>query len=110
MSDVLLTIRLPAELAEQAKAANLEIETFIVDSLRRELAGSGIETAPPEVARGPKRMPTMEEVLADIAESKRRLESGEVIPRVWGEFAGEIWMSDDFDDELPDEEWGDLFL
>ena len=35
MSDVLLTIRLPEELAAKAKAANVEIESFLIDSLAR---------------------------------------------------------------------------
>ena len=107
MSDVLLTIRLPEELAAKAKAANVEIESFLIDSLARKFRDdvtSSIRSHP----RNP--MPTREEVEAEILKSEKRFASGEASQRVLGLHTGHIWMSDDFDDELPDEEWGDLFV
>jgi hypothetical protein len=42
-----------------------------------------------------------------LTESLQALREGK---RILGLSQGQVWMSDDFDDPLPDEEWGDLFL
>lgn len=53
--------------------------------------------------------PTRREVEIALRESLTYVASGEHPLRRLGRFKGQIWMSDNFDDELPDEEWGDLF-
>jgi hypothetical protein len=94
MSDVLLTIRLPEELAEKAKAANVEIESFLIDSLERKLN-----------PHSPNRMPTKEDVELEIRKSEERVISGLYPLRTLGLNKGAGWMSDDFDEPLPDEFW-----
>jgi hypothetical protein len=53
--------------------------------------------------------PTRREVEIAIRETLERNASGNYPMRRFGRHKGQIWMSDNFDDELPDEEWGDLF-
>ena len=43
------------------------------------------------------------EPLARVTPVAKSVQTG---PRVFGLGAGKTWMSDDFDDELPDEFWG----
>ena len=102
MSDVLFTIRLPEELAAKAKAANVEIEAFLIDSLERKLAGAteGVDTQ-----QTTNRMPTRAEVEAEIRQSAKRVESGKYPMRTLGLNKGTVWVSHDFDDPLPDEFW-----
>ena len=54
-------------------------------------------------------MPSPEAIEAEIQASLQRVAAGEVGSRVLGLHAGATWISDDFDEELPDEFWGDLF-
>ena len=103
MSDVLLTIRLPEELVAKAKAANVEIGSFLIDSLTRRL---GVETAAVfELPPPANRMPTREEVEIEIQKSTERIASGNYPLRTLGLNKGTVWVSDDFDDPLPDEFW-----
>jgi hypothetical protein len=100
MSDVILTIRLPEALAEKAKAANLEIESVLIDALERKLREEVVATLPP-----PPRMPTREEVELEIRKSEERIASGLYPLRTFDLSKGTVWVSDDFDDPLPDEFW-----
>ena len=104
MSDLLLTIRVPEELVAQAKVAHVEIESFLIDSLARKL---GVPAAAPRVELPPpaNRMPTREEVEAEIQKSMERVASGKYPLRTLGLNKGTAWVSDDFDDPLPDEFW-----
>jgi hypothetical protein len=96
MSDVVFTIKLPEELAAKAKAANVEIQSFLIASLERKLYDE-------MAASTPNRMPTREEVEAEIRKSEVRIASGIYPLRTFGLNKGTTWMSDDFDDPLPDE-------
>jgi len=69
VSDVLITIRLPQELAAKAKAANVEIEPFLLDSLRHKLR----DDVDPVPLQPKNRMPTREEVEVEIRKSSERL-------------------------------------
>ncbi len=105
MSDILLTIHLPEALAAKAKAANLQLESFIIQSLERDLRNVQVAVqSDPEGAI----MPSAETIEAAIQASMRRVAVGEVPLRTLGLQAGTVWMSDDFDDPLPDAVWGDL--
>ena len=44
--------------------------------------------------------------LERLKEGLRLLHEGQPIPGLMG---GSVWMSEDFDNPLPDEAWGDLF-
>ncbi len=94
MSDILLTIRLPEELAEKAKAANVEIESFLIDSLERKLNNASLSD------RTPNRMPTKQEVEIEIRKSEERIASGQFPLRTFGLNKGTAWVSDDFDGSL----------
>src|SRR5437016_5200048 len=100
MSDKSLVVTLPEDLIERANAARLNMSALLEKAILTELAEqpSGLidqealvrQVVPPE----------------RLADSLRTLREGK---RILGLSSGEVWTADDFDDPLPDEEWGDLF-
>jgi post-segregation antitoxin (ccd killing protein) len=112
MSDKQVTIELPEELVNKAAAAQIDMRAVMEKALLLELA----QRQTKHVYNHEKLMPmTMEEkleylrqVLAPerLEQALRDLEDGTRTPGLW---EGQIWASDDFDDPLPDEFWGDLF-
>jgi len=114
MSDVILTIRVPQELVDQINATHFPIETFFIQSVQRELQRerafdlSKVWHNPPPVLTTPEKEAELAKLLSPerLPEALRLLREGKPI---LGLFAGKITMSDDFDAELPDEEWGNLF-
>src|SRR5690349_14859156 len=94
MSDKSLMLQLPEELIERAEAAHLDLRQVLLEALEQKL---------PRESDGIK--PSLEEVEAAIEASKKRIASGEADLRILGLDKGTVWMSDDFDDPLPDEFW-----
>lgn len=108
MSDKPITLELPEELLARATSAQIDLRGVLIEGLVHKL-----QTAPPEPV--PKREPFIhppefvEEMKAYLRDAEDRVAAGQVSGRVIGLHPGEGWMSDDFDDPLPDEFWGDLF-
>lgn len=94
MSDKSFTLVLPEELIERAQAAKLDLRQVLIEALEQKL--------PPQ-DEGIK--PSLEEIEAAIQASIQRIASGEADLRILGLHAGTTWVSDDFDDPLPDEFW-----
>ena len=94
MTDKSLVLALPEELLGRAQAAQLDLRQVLIEALEQKL---------PREDDGIK--PSLEEVEAAIQASMERIASDKAELRVLGLHAGEMWMSDDFDDPLPDEFW-----
>jgi post-segregation antitoxin (ccd killing protein) len=116
MNETEVTLSLPTELLERAKSAHVDMRQAVIEALENKVAHDAIPSRAEQHAileqlrhlkelPPPPPMPTREEIEAFIAESRLRLDSGEVEPRPLGYFSGQSRMSDDFDDELPDEFW-----
>lgn len=93
MSDKPLVLELPADLLDRAYTANLDLRQLLIDALQSKLSFQEDEILhilekrlPPEKVQA---------ALHDVRSGKRIL----------GLHADTIWISDDFDDELPDEFW-----
>ena len=104
MSDKALTISLPEELLTQVTAQRIDVQAVVEKALRlelEELSQSHNETLEQREA-------LLHQVLPQerIAEGVQALHAGK---RILGLSEGQVWVSEDFDDPLPDEEWGDLF-
>ncbi len=99
MSDKPLLLDIPEELLAQAQAAHVDMRRIVIEALENEVRRSPITDTSDEIK------PSLEEIEAAIAASMRRVASGEVELRVLGLNKGTIWVSDDFDDPLPDELW-----
>lgn len=104
MSDKLFVVELPEELLEQAQSAHVDVRQVLIDALHRE-----IDRLQPSTENGGvlavRPFPTAEEVEKAVQESLQRVASGDTPLRQIGYLQGQIWVSDDFDDELPDSFW-----
>lgn len=99
MTDKLLTVTLPEELIEQA-AAQLDMRELVEKAILAELAHQKSELF------------ELEMLLQQILPANRlgsALQSLHEGNRILGLSQGEITTSDDFDEPLPDADWGDLF-
>ena len=95
MSDKSLVLELPADLLDRAQAANLDLRQVLIEALEQKLPQSddGI-------------LPTLEEVEAALQKSMERIANADPSElRILGLHEGTGWVSDDFDDPLPDEFW-----
>ncbi len=97
MKDSTLTLDIPEELLERAKSAKVDVRQTLIEALERKVEQT--------LAKSPNRMPTREEIDAALEESTRRNLSGNYPLREYGYLKGQLWIADDFDDELPDEFW-----
>jgi hypothetical protein len=97
MKELSLTLAIPQDLLERANIAQVDIRQTVIEALERK-----VQDYHPTVHN---KMPTRAEIDAAVEEAQLQLESGEVQPRTWGYLKGQIWIADDFDDELPDEFW-----
>jgi uncharacterized membrane protein YccC len=132
MSDKPLTVEIPEELLTQVESAQLDVRQIMIEAFNREIKrlhlissqGSTLLARYPsdeaieqvvqdslkQVATQPDATddgirPTLEEIEAAIKASQQRLASPDAPRRTLGLHQGTIWVSDDFDDELPDEFW-----
>lgn len=108
MSDKQLVIELPEELIEQAAAAQIDMRAVIEKALLVELAQRQVtsNTAKP-LSMGEKA-----ELLRQLLPPERHSEALRLLAegkRILGLSEGQITVSDDFDEPLPDDYWGDLF-
>jgi Arc/MetJ-type ribon-helix-helix transcriptional regulator len=101
MSKKTVTVELPAELVEKMQQVNADLSAFIAEAVRRDLERLGMVPHRPMNER----MPTQEEIDAAVRESAARNASGLYPKRQLGLMKGQIWMSDDFDDPLPESFW-----
>ena len=106
MSDKPLVVPLPEELIEAVTARHINIRAVVEKALRSELDelsqwGSASLTFEQKESLLRQLLPPER-----LAEGLRLLNERKPIP---GLLAGKGWMSEDFDDPLPDKEWGDLF-
>lgn len=90
-----LTINLPDDLASKLEVHPIDVRQVVIEALEHELNRT----------KGPKPQMTKAELEAAIEESERQLASGQARLRILGLHEGQGWMSDDFDDPLPDEFW-----
>jgi hypothetical protein len=98
-----LTLDLPEDLLTKAEAQQLDLRQIMIDALSREIV-TGDDVL--SLARSaPKPYPSVEEVEQAIRESERVVASGTGNLRILGLHKGSMWLSDDFDDPLPDEFW-----
>src|SRR5438105_11768297 len=104
MSDKALTISLPEELLAQVTAQRIDVQAVVEKALRSELE----ELSQARRATLEQREALLHQVLPQerIAEGVQALHAGQ---RILGLSEGQVRVSEDFDDPLPDEEWGDLF-
>ncbi len=97
MSDKPLTVEIPEELLARAQAANIDVRQTLIEALEHKMHGY----QPSAHAAGS----TRAEIDEFVKQSDLQLASGEVQPRQWGYLKGQIWIADDFDDELSDSFW-----
>jgi hypothetical protein len=104
MSDKALTIALPEELLAQVTAQRIDVQAVVEKALRLELE----ELSQPSRYTLEQREALLHQVLPQerLAEGVQALHAGK---RILGLSEGQVRASQDFDDSLPDEEWGDLF-
>jgi len=104
MSDKALTISLPEELLAQVIAQRIDVQAVVEKALRSELE----ELSQARRDTLEQREVLLHQVLPQerIAEGVQALHAGK---RILGLSEGQVRVSEDFDDPLPDEEWGDLF-
>lgn len=98
MSDVPYVVHIPADLIERAKTAHLNLDQVVITALEKVLNSR-------ERFSAQQRLLTPEEIDQLVAESAARIASGKVQVRKLGMHAGQGWISDDFDDPLPDDFW-----
>jgi hypothetical protein len=106
MSNKPLMLELPEELIERVVAGHIDVRAVVEKALYSELDeiaqwGSSALTIKQKEALLHQLLPP-----GRLEEGLQLLHEGQLIPGLLG---GKAWMSDDFDDPLPDEEWGDLF-
>ena len=106
MSDKSLVLKLPEELLERAHAAHIDLRRALIQTIERELNLANGQALP--VTERP--VPSPQAIETEIQRSLDKMAAGEVGTRILGLHAGKTWVSDDFDDPLPDEFWGDLFV
>src|SRR5688572_12899180 len=110
MSDKQLIIELPEELLDQAAAAQIDMRAVVEKALLLELAQRKNRYVYEHEKLVPMTMEEKRDYLRQVLpperldQALRDLEEGKRIPGLW---EGQIWMSDDFNDPLPDEFWGD---
>ncbi|MEP7288105.1 MAG: hypothetical protein ABI947_20310 [Chloroflexota bacterium] len=106
MSDKSLVVTLPEELIEEVAARHIDIQAVVEKTLRFELD---------EISQWGSSSLAIEEkeiLLYQLLPPHRMAEGLQLLhtnKRISGLSGGQVWMSEDFDDPLPDEEWGDLF-
>jgi len=138
MSDKVITLEIPEELAHNAEQLGLLSRDHIIAWLQTEIEQRATRTTVPlpeptdpiqmseedlEVVRRARLLlpqlprpedivdiddgikPTRKELAAAIRESVKRVASGKYPLRKLGLNKGTIWVSDDFDDPLPDSFW-----
>jgi hypothetical protein len=112
MSDKQVIIELPEELVDKANAAQIDMRAVVEKALLLELAQRQTRRVYNHEKIVPFTMEEKREYLRKVLSPERLeaalrdLEEGIRTPGLW---TGQIWVSDDFDDPLPDEFWGDLF-
>jgi hypothetical protein len=97
-----LTLDLPEELLTKAEAQHLDLRQIMIDALSREVGGQGKALLSDSK---PRHYPSVEEVERAVQESLARIAAGVTEQRILNLHAGGAWVSDDFDDPLPDEFW-----
>ncbi len=97
MSDKSVTVEVPEDLLARAQAAQVDVRQTLIEALERKVLAQ-----PPSLRA---KMPTRAEIEAAIKTSAERNASGQYPGREFGYLKGQSWISDDFDDELPDEFW-----
>ena len=104
MSDKALTISLPEELFAQLTAQHIDVQAVVEKALRLELE----ELSQSRTYTFEQGKPLLHQVLPQerLAEGVQALHAGK---RILGLSEGQVRVNEDFDDPLPDEEWGDLF-
>jgi hypothetical protein len=108
MSDKPVTVEIPEELLTQVEFAHLDVRQIMIKALEQALAHAESSEAAPSLqpdATDDGIRPTLKEIEAAIKASQERLASPNAPRRTLGWHQGTIWVSDDFDDELPDEFW-----
>ena len=111
MSDKPLILDVPEDLLVRAQIAHIDLRRVVIRAIEQEIAESTrqLRFEPSQADL------TLDEKEAELsrllpperlAEGLRLLHQGKPIPAL---FAGKVTMRADFDDPLPDEEWGDLF-
>jgi hypothetical protein len=101
MGETTVQIELPQELVKQVQDARLNLRQIMIDALQHELSQQSASS----LASAFRPYPSDDEIEQVIKASIARMESGASGQRVLGLHAGSMWMSDDFDAELPDEFW-----
>lgn len=105
MSDKVITLEIPETLANNAEQLGLLSRERVIAWLQSEVMRSAQHQIEPTLIE---KEAELAQLLPPerLAEGLRLLHEGKPIP---GLFAGKITTRDDFDDPLPDDEWGDLF-
>jgi hypothetical protein len=93
MTEVAVLMKIPADLLERAQQADLDMEQVFIEALQARLLDRTEEV----IAILKRRLTG-----AALEEALQAVQRGE---RVLGLHAAGFWMSDDFDDPLPDEFW-----
>lgn len=101
MPDKRLEVEIPEELLVQVESANLNVRQIMIEALSREINRLKSARSSNLLAR----YPSDEAIEQVIQDSLQRVASGTAGLRTLGLNAGSMWMSDDFDDEMPDEFW-----
>jgi hypothetical protein len=103
MSDKPLTVEIPEELLTQVESAQLDVRQIMIEAFNREINRLHLISSHGSTLLA--RYPSDEAIEQAIQDSLNRVASGVAGLRTLGLNAGSMWMSDDFDDELPDEFW-----
>jgi hypothetical protein len=97
MADRELTIHVPEHLLHDVESAQIDVQSIVVEALRSALTQN---TTPVRL-----KMPSREDIERNIAESLLLQRTAPERQRKLGLHFGQAWVSDDFDDPLPDEFW-----
>lgn len=98
-----LTLDLPEDLLDLAQASHIDLRQTMIEALERKIHHRASLIVAPTVDSDIE--PSLAAVEAAINASEARLAAGNVPVREIGYLQGKIWISPDFDDELPDAFW-----
>ena len=103
MSDKQLTVEVPEELFEQAQNARIDMRKTVIDALI--LAVFRQKSTLSQLDELSARYPSDEQIQKAISNSLELTRSNAIGLRKLGLHPGAMQMSNDFDEELPDEFW-----
>lgn len=105
MSDKSFVLNIPEQLLQLAQAANIDLHQTMIEALERKIQAQNLTPRSVLPMNGDAIQPSLAEIEAAIKASEARVASGEYPLRQIGYLQDQLWISDDFDDELPESFW-----